>query len=106
MKVDNIKQVAVIGAGAMGAQIAQVMAQVGGYTVTVNDIRQELVDGGMRFIREGLKKFFVDKGKMSQAQMDELMSRIQGNVNIEECVKNADFVIEAAISPAHGSSGL
>ena len=95
MKPEDIKQVAVIGAGAMGSQIAQLFSQVGGYRVTVTDVSDELVNQGLRSIREGLQQYFVDKGKMTPAEMDEVVGRIKGTANLTEAVKKADFVVEA-----------
>ena len=95
MELENIKQVTVIGAGAMGAQIAQVLSLVGGYSVTINDIKDEFVNNGIQFIKDGLKRHFVDKGKMTQAQMDDVIGRIKGTTSLAEAAKNADFVIEA-----------
>ena len=95
MKVEDIKHVAVIGAGAMGAQIAQLISQVGGLSVTISDMNQEAVDRGLAFIKNGLQKFFVDKGKMTADDMSQIVGRIKGVASQTECVKGADFVIEA-----------
>jgi len=95
MKVTDIKHIAVIGAGAMGAQIAQLASQVGGYSVTISDMNEEVVNKGLAFIKNGLQRFFVDKGKMTQDDMNQIISRIKGVASQTECVKGADFVIEA-----------
>lgn len=95
MKLEDVKQTAVIGSGAMGAQIAQHLSLVGGYPVTIADIKDEFVNNGIRFIKDGLKRHFVDKGKMTQAQMDEVVGRIRGTTSLSDAVKKADFVIEA-----------
>jgi 3-hydroxybutyryl-CoA dehydrogenase len=95
MKLENVRQVAVLGAGAMGAQIAQLLAFVGGYSVTITDVKDEFIGNGIEFIKDGLKRHFVDKGKITQAQMDEVVGRIKGTTNLPDAAKNADFVIEA-----------
>ena len=95
MKLENIKQVAVIGAGTMGSQIAQLFAQMGGYPVTITDVNDELINGGIRSIREGLQRYFVAKGKMTPTEMDKVVGRIKGTANLAEAVKKADFVVEA-----------
>jgi 3-hydroxybutyryl-CoA dehydrogenase len=94
MNLENIKQVAVIGAGTMGSQIAQLFSQVGRYPVTVYDLNDELVKKGMLSIQDNLKRHFVDKGKMAQGEMDQVFGRIQGSTDIRETVKYADFVVE------------
>ena len=96
MKVGDIKQVTVIGAGMMGAQISQIFSQVGGYSVTITDVKDELVNNGIQFIKDGLKRYFVDKGKMTEAEMNQITGRISGTASLADAVKGADFVIEAA----------
>ena len=95
MKLENVRQVGVLGAGAMGAQIAQLLALVGGYSVTITDVKDEFINNGIQFIKDGLKRHFVDKGKITQAQMDEVVGRIKGTTSLPDAAKNADFVIEA-----------
>jgi 3-hydroxybutyryl-CoA dehydrogenase len=89
----EIKRFGVIGAGQMGAGIAQVAAQVG-FDVMMRDIEDRFVQGGLDKIRKGLSKQ-VEKGKMTREQMDALMGRIKGTVDIAP-LKDADFVVEAA----------
>ena len=90
----DIKTIAVIGAGQMGNGIAQVAAQAG-YSVIMNDIKDEFVQRGMAAITKNLTKK-VDKGKMSAEDRDAVLGRIKGSVAIEDA-GNADFVVEAAI---------
>ena len=106
MKIEGIKKVAVIGAGAMGAQIAQLLSQVGGYSVTISDINQGAVDKGLAFIKNGLQKYFVDKGKITADDMSQIVGRIQGVTSQTECVKDADFVIEAAFENMDVKKGI
>jgi len=90
----DIKTICVIGAGQMGNGIAQVAAQAG-YSVIMNDIKDEFVQRGMNAITKNLTKK-VDKGKMSAEDKDAVLGRIKGSVAIEDA-KDADFAIEAAI---------
>jgi len=96
MGLENIKQVAVIGAGAMGAQIPEVLSRVGGYRVMMTDINDELVNKGIQALRDTLQKHFVDKGKITADEMRAIADRIKGTTGIPDAVKNADYVIEAA----------
>lgn len=50
MELNNVKQVAVIGAGAMGSQITQLLSLAGGYSVTITDVKDEFVNNGIQFI--------------------------------------------------------
>ena len=95
MKLQDVKQITVIGSGNMGAQIAQLCAQVGGYNVVMNDVSQDLVDAAAKRQKDSIQKFFVDKGKLTADQGKEILSRIKGNANLESSVSKADLVIEA-----------
>ena len=89
-----MKTILVLGAGTMGAGIAQVAAQ-SGCTVFLRDIKQEFVDKGIQGIVKSLGRQ-VEKGKMAAPDRDAIVGRIKGIVDMAEA-KDADFVIEAAI---------
>src|SRR5437899_5361812 len=93
MQLSDIKKIAVIGAGTMGSGIAQACAAAG-FQVTMRDIEQRFVDGGFRRIREPLQKR-VERGKMAQAEVDGILSKIHGVVPLKEAVDGAQLVIEA-----------
>jgi 3-hydroxybutyryl-CoA dehydrogenase len=95
MKLVDIKRTAVIGAGAMGSQIAEVLSRLGEYQVDMVDTSDELVKKGLQSIEERLERFFVAKGKMTAEAKQAVMERIKGNTSLEEAVKDAVFVIEA-----------
>lgn len=84
-----------IGAGTMGHGIAQVLAQAG-FKVTLRDVTDELVQGGLERIRKNLQKA-VEKKIMTQIQVNEVMSRLGGTTDLAEAVKDADFVVEAVV---------
>ena len=87
-------KVVIIGAGTMGAGIAQAFASKG-FEVVLRDIKQEFVDRGVQFIKGNLDRL-VSKDKLTQAQADELLGRIQGTVDIA-LAKDAELVVEAAV---------
>jgi len=89
----EVKKIAVIGSGLMGSGIAYVSAW-NGFDVTLNDIKQEFIDKGMERIRNDVMTG-IDKGKMSITEAEGLMSRLKGNVSLEDAVKDADLIIEA-----------
>jgi len=91
----EIKKITVLGAGLMGHGITQVAAQIGKYEVTMRDIEQRFVDNGMNMIRESLQRF-VKKAQITEAQMNEIFSRIRPSLDLKEAVSNADLIIEAA----------
>lgn len=96
MKVEDIKKMVVIGAGIMGSQIAEILSRLGTYEVGMVDISDDLVRKGYQAIEDRMERFFVSKGKLTPEEKKIIMGRIKIGINIEEMVKDADFVIEAA----------
>lgn len=92
-----VSEIMVVGAGFMGAGIAQVGAQAG-YSIKLYDISQEAVDKGIASIDKILVKN-VDKGKLAQADKDAIMAKITPSLSLEDA-KNADIVIEAVLENA------
>jgi len=87
------KRVSVLGAGIMGAGIAQVAAQVG-LDVKMRDIEDKFIESGMNAIKQSLGRF-VKKEKITQADADAAVARIKGLTDLIESVKDVDIVIEA-----------
>jgi 3-hydroxybutyryl-CoA dehydrogenase len=90
----EIKTIGVIGAGQMGAGIAQAAA-MSGYNVILNDIKQEFIDRGMAGISKSLSKF-EEKGKIESGAKDAALARIKTTLELGD-MKNADLVIEAIV---------
>lgn len=88
-----IFKAAVIGAGAMGAGIAQVIS-FSGLPVVLKDVDQKFLDKGMDTIRK-IYKSRVDKGKMSAGEMDSKMALIIPTLDYSE-FGDVDIVVEAA----------
>ncbi|MFQ5837239.1 MAG: 3-hydroxyacyl-CoA dehydrogenase family protein [Thermoplasmata archaeon] len=88
-----MERICVLGAGTMGAGIAQTCSQAG-YKVIMRDLTEELVEAGYERIRTPLERR-VRKGKMTQNEVEEIIGHIHGTVDLEEAVKDADLVIEA-----------
>ncbi|MBS4023964.1 MAG: 3-hydroxybutyryl-CoA dehydrogenase [Dethiobacter sp.] len=84
----------VLGAGIMGAGIAQVMAQKGIEVILV-DVDDSVVTRSIQNLKKGLDAR-VEKGKMSASEVDGILSRIKASTDIKEAA-NADFVIEAIV---------
>lgn len=87
-----IFKAAVVGAGAMGAGIAQVITY-SGLPVVLKDIDQALVDKGLNTIRS-IYQGRVDKGKMSAGEMQQKMDLVSGTAAYEG-FEDVDIVIEA-----------
>jgi 3-hydroxyacyl-CoA dehydrogenase len=91
----EIKKICVLGAGLMGNGIAQVCAQAG-YIVTMRDIEQRFIDGGMNTIKKNLSRD-AEKGKITKEQMDTILGRIKPTLDIKEAASDADVVVEVVI---------
>jgi 3-hydroxyacyl-CoA dehydrogenase len=91
---------AVVGAGTMGGEIAQVIAAAD-VPVVLKDVDQRFVDAGLRKAREVTRSQvakLVDKQKLTQeqadAQVEDVVGRIQGTLDYD-ALGDVDFVIEA-----------
>lgn len=89
-------KVGVIGAGTMGAGIAQAFAQTDGYEVVLCDIKQEFADGGKAKIDKNLSRS-VAKGRMEQAKKDEIMGKIVTGLVEKDLVGDCDLIVEAIL---------
>jgi 3-hydroxybutyryl-CoA dehydrogenase len=78
----------------MGSGIAQNCAQ-SGYQVVALDISEEIVNKGLKVIVSSLKRS-VDKGKISQQDVDAILGRIKGTTSMNDFAK-CDLIIEAVI---------
>ena len=99
MKIEDVKHVTVIGAGAMGRQIAMNTALNGrkeGYQVVLTDSFEKAVESAKTWAADYLKGR-VDKGRITQEEADTVSSRLTFTTDVDEGVKDADLVVEAII---------
>jgi 3-hydroxybutyryl-CoA dehydrogenase len=89
----TIKTVGIIGAGQMGAGIAQVCAQ-SGYDVLLYDASADAVKAALARTEKGLNRL-VEKDVITAAQATDALSKLIPAASISE-LKNCDLVIEAA----------
>ena len=87
-------KVGIIGAGTMGAGIAQAFAQAAGYEVCLCDINEEFAANGKKRIAKGFEKR-IAKGKMTQESSDEILSHI--TTGVMDICTDCDLVVEAAV---------
>ncbi len=88
-----MNKIGVIGAGQMGAGIAQVAAQ-GGYQVYLSDVSQELADKGKAGIGKQLDRL-VQKEKIDRQAADTVLGRIEAVATLDP-MADAGLIIEAA----------
>lgn len=84
----------VLGAGTMGAGIAQTFAAKG-YEVIIRDIKDEFVDRGLAGIHKNLDRL-VSKDKITQEEKENILSRLSGTTEMTYAA-DCDLVIEAAV---------
>ncbi|MCH8145089.1 MAG: 3-hydroxyacyl-CoA dehydrogenase family protein [Gemmatimonadetes bacterium] len=90
-----MSKVAVVGAGTMGHGIAQVLA-LAGYDTALTDSNAAVLEAAPARIEENLDGG-VTRGKITEGNAREAMSRIQLLGDLEAAVTDADLVIEAVI---------
>lgn len=89
-----MKRIAVIGAGTMGNGIAHVFAQKG-FKVNLIDTQSTALDKAIATIQKNLDRQLT-KGIIDEAIKAATLANITCNTSMEEGVKEADLVVEAA----------
>jgi len=84
----------IIGAGTMGAGIAQAFAQAG-HEVVLKEIVQENIERGINTISKNLDRL-VKKEKITSDKKEEILSRVSGTLSNDD-IKDSDIIVEAAI---------
>jgi 3-hydroxybutyryl-CoA dehydrogenase len=95
MNIEDIKNIAVIGAGNMGHQIAMLCA-IQGYKTVCTDINAEILKKAENFADSYLAGR-VEKERLTEAQARAARDRISFTPSMQESVKDADYVIEAVL---------
>jgi len=90
------EKIAVVGAGVMGSQIAQVFATFG-FRVHLNDLTHDLLANAKSNIEDGRfgMRASVRRRKMSEAQFEQARGRIEYTTDLHESCDQVDLVIEA-----------
>jgi 3-hydroxybutyryl-CoA dehydrogenase len=93
MKLEDIKQIAVIGSGTMGAGIAQ-NCLTAGFKVVLQDVNEQQLLAAQtqitKFIRRG-----AEKGQYSAETAEEIVARLTVTTDIAQASRHTDWVIEA-----------
>ncbi len=88
-------RLAVIGAGTMGAQIAQQSA-LHGVEAWLHDVSSEQLDRAVESNRGHLRRR-VEKGRLTADEAEAAVARVHPTESLEDAVSGADFVIEAIV---------
>ncbi|MFC3414740.1 3-hydroxyacyl-CoA dehydrogenase family protein [Algoriphagus hitonicola] len=89
-----MKNITVIGSGTMGNGIAHVFAQ-NGFEISLVDLKEEFLKKAMATIDKNLDRQ-VGKGILTLEQKEDTLGRITTFTHLDEGVKSADLVVEAA----------
>ena len=99
METDDVKRIAVIGAGLIGHSVSMEFA-LSGYEVHLNSRSEESLRVGLARINETLRRL-VELGVVTHDQAAVVPSRIHPNPDLKETVSNADIVIENVYEDLH-----
>lgn len=89
-----MKNIAVIGSGTMGNGIAHVFAQ-NGFPVSLIDINEDALKKALATISKNLDRI-IAKGNLTEEQKENTLNNISTYTSLQEGVKEADLVVEAA----------
>ena len=92
IQIDQFKNIGVLGAGIMGAGIAQVFASKN-YIVNLVDINEEGLRGALGAVDKSCARL-VKKDKMTEQQKDQCLKNIKTSTSMEE-FRECDLVVEA-----------
>ncbi len=92
-KLDQIKTVAVVGAGLMGHGITQAFAQQG-YPVIITDSSASSLSSAKNRIKANLETF-AQEGLIQQSHTEQILERITVTERLEQAIRDAHFVTEA-----------
>ncbi|MBV6760232.1 3-hydroxyacyl-CoA dehydrogenase family protein [Rhodococcus opacus] len=93
--MQTIRKLLVVGAGAMGSQIA-VLGALGGLEVQLQDVRPEGLDAAQLQLTKRLGRM-VEKGTLSQDEFDATFDRLRFTTDLAAAADGADLVIEAIV---------
>lgn len=93
MEVDQIKKIAVLGAGIMGHGIAQSFL-MGKYPVKLYDLHASALDAAEAHIRKSMK-LFCEFELLSDAEMRQAIENLDKTTDLKDAVQGADFIMEA-----------
>jgi len=94
LRAEKIEKAAIIGSGAMGHGITELLA-MNGYEVTMVDINDQILQKAKEKIAWSLNKF-VEKRRIRQEDADAALARVAATTSYEQAGKDVDFAIEAS----------
>lgn len=89
---DQVKRIAVIGAGTMGHSIAQVFAQAG-IEVDLVDLDAEVLARAPKLVETNLR-ILVEAGRLDPSEVPEILSRLHPTTDLSRAAERAEFAME------------
>ena len=89
------ENIAVIGGGQMGSQIAA-LAAMAGYKTNLYDENKENLDYRYKFVEENIKNL-IDKKIYTQDKLDNYKNNLELSYSLKEVIEDKSFVIEAVV---------
>ena len=102
--INDIKKIAVLGAGTMGPGIAQTFA-IGGCEVTMWTRSEATREKAKAALKSSLKTF-ADQGEIKAEDIDRIFAKINFKENVAEAVEGADFVMETIVEKKEAKEAL
>ena len=104
MKLEQIHNISVLGAGIMGHGIAQSFL-MGGYPVRLYDIKESILDTAKAHIEESLG-LFRQFDLIAEPDIDPALQRLSTTTDLKGAVEGSDFIVEAAPEDLSLKQGL
>ena len=95
MKIDDVKNICIVGAGNMGHQIS-LHSAIMGFNTTCTDVSEGVLAKAEAFVDKYLAGR-VKKEKLTQEQAEAARTRLRFTPDLEDAAKDADYVIEAVL---------
>jgi len=89
------ENIAVIGGGQMGSQIAA-LAAMAGYKTSLYDENKDNLDYRYKFVEENIKNL-IDKKIYNKNKLDAYKQNLELNYSLENVIKDKTFIIEAVV---------
>ncbi len=93
MKLEDIKNITVLGSGIMGHGIAQSFL-MGGYEVVLFDISDPILATARAHVKKNLELFFKSD-IIKEEEIEACMGKLSTTTDLEKAVCEADFIVEA-----------
>ena len=93
MKLSDIKNVLVLGAGTMGLRIG-LQAALSGFNVTIYDVSEKSLSSALK-MQAGILQHLQNSGKISEDEAKRAVGNIGFTMDAEEAARDADLVSES-----------